>query len=312
MIHKVGEAIQKTKAFDIRFPKTPAEWKAASDGFKAISGIELEGAISAIDGILVRVREPAASEVCDPASYKSRKGFFGVNVQAACNADRLFTHLSCLTPGGTNDALAWRMSKLKNWIETNLPKKYFMLGDAAYHNTESMLSPYTNSGNYGEKEDSLNYFQSQCRIAIECAFGELVGRFQVLHRPLRGNLKFKCMIIRSAFKLHNFFKKIELEVIDNHGEITRYWLAGYRNRRLNSQITRRRKRKHRGGKDRVISVVRHDDEPTSWRDCLINNAPDRTMGNPSGPESTLRSTLRDHISNCGHKRPKHSKPTIMC
>ena len=58
--------------------------------------------------------------------------------------------------------------------------------DNAYVNTSFMATPFKGS-NSGVK-DAYNFYHSQLRINIECAFGMLVHRWGVLRKPLPVNI----------------------------------------------------------------------------------------------------------------------------
>ena len=52
-------------------------------------------------------------------------------------------------------------------------------------------------------EDSFNFHQSSQRIAIECAFGELVQRWGILWSPMRHDLDQIGLIVQGLMCLHN-------------------------------------------------------------------------------------------------------------
>ena len=60
---------------------------------------------------------------------------------------------------------------------------YCLFGDNAYVNSPYMCVPYRNVA-AGSNEDDFNFFQSQVRINIECAFGILVHRFGILRKAI--------------------------------------------------------------------------------------------------------------------------------
>ena len=77
------------------------------------------------------------------------------------------------------------------------------MGDSAYIMKSYLLVPY----NYAASkllEDACNFLQSNCRIRIECTFGELVMRFRIFWRELRYDLTKVGNIINAAALLHNF------------------------------------------------------------------------------------------------------------
>jgi hypothetical protein len=77
-------------------------------------------------------------------------------------------------------------------------------GDNAYVSTEFMATPY--KGSQQGCKDAYNFFQSQLRINIECAFGMLVHRWGVLHKPLPVNITVSkaTQLVRALCIFHNF------------------------------------------------------------------------------------------------------------
>ena len=74
-------------------------------------------------------------------------------------------------PGATSDYFAFVTSPLRYKLETPgfLAPGLVLFGDNAYVSNEYMVTPYRNVKS-GPK-DAFNFFQSQLRIRIECAFG---------------------------------------------------------------------------------------------------------------------------------------------
>ena len=69
-----------------------------------------------------------------------------------------------------------------------------------------MATPYANVGAFGEEQDSYNYYHSNLRIKIECAFGILVQRFGYLRRIAPRNHKIKKVIaiVACLCRVHNW------------------------------------------------------------------------------------------------------------
>ena len=66
------------------------------------------------------------------------------------------------------------------------------------------MTPYFKQSLRGHPEkDDFNFYQSRCRINVECAFGILVQRLGVLRRPLRNKLSLINEIVSVCIKLHN-------------------------------------------------------------------------------------------------------------
>ena len=62
--------------------------------------------------------------------------------------------------------------------------------------------PNTSSG----PKDAYNYYQSQVRINIECAFGILTNRWRILKSPLNANIPINRVnaLVSCLCKIHNF------------------------------------------------------------------------------------------------------------
>ena len=78
------------------------------------------------------------------------------------------------SPGSQNDRTAFKFSGFDKLLR-DLPPGYFILGDAAYPSSDCVLVPYPGKG-LPVSQDAYSYYQSQCRMAIEQAFGIMVGR----------------------------------------------------------------------------------------------------------------------------------------
>ena len=79
-----------------------------------------------------------------------------------------------------------------------------LFGDNAYVSTDFMVTPYKNVR--AGLKDNLNFYQSQVRISIECAFGKLVHRWAILRRALSSKMGVRKQIefTVALCKLHNF------------------------------------------------------------------------------------------------------------
>ena len=67
-----------------------------------------------------------------------------------------------------------------------------------------MCVPYRSAAP-GTPKDAFNFFQSQVRINIECAFGILVHRFGILRKPMLMNVEIRkiTLLVLVLCKLHN-------------------------------------------------------------------------------------------------------------
>ena len=133
-----------------------------------------------------------------------------MNVQALCSANHEILWLSVLTVGSTHDSTALNVTKLAEILKDPshplATSKLWLAGDDAYKGPAasmhgSMLVPYT--GHQDVMHDAFSFFQSRCRINIECTFGELVARWGILWRPMKCSLEHNTEIVQCICRLHN-------------------------------------------------------------------------------------------------------------
>ena len=110
-------------------------------------------------------------------------------------------------PASASDYLAFvTLSLYGQFTEgEGLPKGFCLYGDNGYVNHTYMAVPFPNTS-YGPR-GSYNYYHSQVRINIECAFGVLTNRWQILKSPLSSHLPIHCInaLVLCLCKLHNFW-----------------------------------------------------------------------------------------------------------
>mmetsp|Transcript_13665 Transcript_13665/g.16605 ORF Transcript_13665/g.16605 Transcript_13665/m.16605 type:complete len:247 (-) Transcript_13665:132-872(-) len=142
--------------------------------------------------------------------------------QAICDHKRRFLAISILYGAASSDLLAFEGSPLRVMLEKEgfLAPGLCIFGDNAYVNREFLATPYPNvSGN--KEKDAYNFFHSQLRINIECAFGILVSRWGFLKKkaPKKYSIAKIISTVSCLCSLHNF-------LIDNGNES--YALSSYR------------------------------------------------------------------------------------
>jgi hypothetical protein len=67
-----------------------------------------------------------------------------------------------------------------------------------------MMTPYSNAKLEGDPKDAYNFWHSNARIRIECAFGEMVMRWGIFWKAIRLGLTRTGKVINAAMLLHNF------------------------------------------------------------------------------------------------------------
>ena len=113
--------------------------------------------------------------------------------------------MSRVMPGSTSDILAFESSTIYHELEGGLLAPGLCLfGDNAYINSSFMATPFSNIS--GGSKDAYNFYHSQLRINIECAFGRFVHRWSILRAPMPMNItvpKTTAIDIAMA-NLHNY------------------------------------------------------------------------------------------------------------
>jgi len=190
---------------NIHFPSTPAEFAAESERFSRGGRNPLRGCVSAIDGIALRIRRPCVSEVPNPSSYWTRKGFLAINVQVAVGGEYRVHFLSTMTAGSCHDSTAFFASGLAELLarDDGLPRGYWVAGEDAYIAGERLLTPWPGT-NLPWDKDSYNYYHSSSRTFVEQVCGQVVGWWRILWRSVRFSVSRASLILRVCVRLHNF------------------------------------------------------------------------------------------------------------
>jgi DDE superfamily endonuclease len=207
----VVDAINACDDLKFQYPSEHDEQQKIANGFAVTSRGIFNCCAGAIDGILIWIERPSGhhceiSECAAKKFYCGRKKKFGLNMQATCDHNKKFLDIYLGHPASTSDYLAFSSSPLYCKLE----QKGFMkpglciFGDNAYVNTLYMATPYK-SVRDGAK-DAYNFFHSNCRITIECAFGMLVHRWGILCKPMSTKLPIAKVtsMVRALCRLHNF------------------------------------------------------------------------------------------------------------
>lgn len=191
---------------------------ALKSGFKKRSYGYLDGCIGALDGLLLPIISPTNLPEDGARKYYTRKNFYAWNVQAVCDADCRFTHVSMLCVGSTHDSFAWAQDRLAQRIEEGgdlyhrlVMEDLWIAGDEAYSAAHTLATPWTSRSCQTPETRAArlayNYYHSSARITIERAFGQLTKRYLLLKRPYTGemagtdNAPGLWLILRTCMKL---------------------------------------------------------------------------------------------------------------
>lgn len=210
-VWNVVDAIHKSPELDIVFPETHDAQMQCAQGFKAKSQIDIDCCVGAIDGMLVWLNKPNTNDQqvigFGPTKFFcGRKMKYGLNMMGVCDSKRRFIWVEVNMPGAASDFYAFDESYLKTKLDAEgfLRPGLCLFGDNAYVNSSRMCTPWRNVSK-GPK-DAMNFYHSQLRINIECAFGILVHRWGMLRKPMPVNMsvgKISSLVL-ALCKLHNF------------------------------------------------------------------------------------------------------------
>ena len=207
----VVDAINETPSLDIEFPANHDKQQQLADEFASKSKADITQCCAAVDGMLIWTHMP--TEKMDdlgvgPAKfYDGRKKKFGLTMQGTCDARKRFLDIYIAHPGSAGDFTVWLDCPLRRYqleLEGFLKEGLVLFGDNAYINTPYMVTPF--KGNTTDAQDAYNFYHSQLRIHIECAFGMLVHRWGCLRKPMPmhfGTHKISRLVLAMC-KLHNF------------------------------------------------------------------------------------------------------------
>jgi hypothetical protein len=206
----VVEAVNSYDEFVIEYPASETAQLKIAREFQNVSEVQFSNCAGAIDGILIWIIKPLEEDAINAGCgrrkfFCGRKGKFGLNCQAVSDVRGRILDLSIGLPGASSDCIAFEGSSLYERLEGGLLKNGLILfGDNAYLNTRYMATPYPNVSS-GSKDD-YNFFQSQLRIRVECAFGQLVTKWGILRSaiPLNITIVKTVALVSCLARLHNF------------------------------------------------------------------------------------------------------------
>lgn len=146
---------------------------------------------------------------------------------------------------------------------------YFIIADDAFSLDKHLMKPFNRSQNLSIVQEIFNYRISRARLTVECAFGRLVSRFRIFHRPIEVKLCTVDSIIKVCSVLHNFLTipKQSTDILENlqpdqlpntiSDALQETWTHRYKNAsRIRDQISQ--------------YCVRGGDVPFQW-DKIVNN-----------------------------------------
>ncbi|XP_026819313.1 uncharacterized protein LOC113557976 [Rhopalosiphum maidis] len=175
-------------------PPTTEHWIKAAKAFEELWNFP--NCLGAIDGKHISIQCPpnAGSE------YYNHKGFHSIVLQAVVDANAKFIASKKIDPK----------------INDEFP--FVFVGDEAYPLQTNLMRPFPRKNLTNEKR-IFNYRLSRARRIVECAFGILVKRFNVLENKMLVFPEKATIITKACYILHNIIMDKEGASSEIHDEL---------------------------------------------------------------------------------------------
>ena len=199
-------ALITVKGNFIKFPSTLQEKKNSIDSFAGRSS--LPNVIAAIDGTHIRIKAPKENQ----EDYFSRYHQYDVVCQGVVDGHTRFLDIVAGFPGSMHDSRVLRNTKISRFLNEgfSVPQvkvngksvSPYLVGNSAYPLMTTILKPFSDSTT-DSAEKKFNIELSRAHVAVECAFGVLKSRFQILMKKIDDTLERSNQIIVACCVLHN-------------------------------------------------------------------------------------------------------------
>jgi hypothetical protein len=212
IIKRVSEAIASLRPNYINMYENVEEMNRSAEKMYHIA--RFPRVIGATDCTLIKIQSPGGN---DAEIYRTRKNFFGINVQTVSDKDLYIRDIVARWPGSSHDQTIFNNSSLKQKFEDGTFGSFMLVGDSGYQ-----LKPYLMTKLQRVQtaaENLYNESQIRTRNVVERQYGVWKRRFPVLQIGMRLKIATVLNIIVATAVLHN------LALIENE-EIPEEWLEG--------------------------------------------------------------------------------------
>ena len=173
--------------------------------------------LGAIDGKHIRIKAPPHSG----SDFFNYKKFHSIVLLAVVDAHSRFIYVDVGGNGRASDTVVYKNCSLYQALTSgklNLPADkplkgqilktpYFFIGDDIFGLSRHMMKAYNRNANLSVSQEALSYRLSRARMTVEMAFGRLVSRFRIFHRPIEISVDTCDLLVKSCCILHNFLTK---------------------------------------------------------------------------------------------------------
>ena len=204
----------------IKLPSTPHEMTELVHGME--NRYRFPQGFGCMDGTHIHISQPAES----PHDYWSYKQKYTLNCQAVCDWRGRFIDCEVKWPGSVHDGRVFANSRINKLLQRQkMPMMYkellpghdkipvTLLGDPAYPLLPYCMKEYPNP--HTNEEVIFNNMLRSARNPIECAFGRLKVRWQILNKRMDIGLMNIPSIIYSCFVLHNICETLDGNNVDD-------------------------------------------------------------------------------------------------
>jgi DDE superfamily endonuclease len=136
--------------------------------------------IGVVDGTLFPLGNDPRSE--DAPDYHGRKFLYSMSTIIVNDDTKRMRHYLAGFPGSTHDNRIYSNTELFNYPDKYFGDNYFVLGDSAFENTNTMVTSFEKLSreSLSKEKEGFNTYVGRLRITSEHTIGMLEGRFQFL------------------------------------------------------------------------------------------------------------------------------------
>ncbi|KAJ8980659.1 hypothetical protein NQ317_017585, partial [Molorchus minor] len=196
IVKRVTDALLTLLPNYIKSPQNIDEQRQCQQKFYLIRNFPR--VLGAIDCTHVRIASPGGDNA---ETYRNRKGYFSLNVQAVCDSNNKITDIVARWPGSSHDSHIFRNSAIKVRFERGEFGDAILLGDSGYPLTNYLMTPIANP--HTRAEELYNHSHVATRTIIERTFGIWKRRFPILSTGIRCKIALAQKIIVVTAILHN-------------------------------------------------------------------------------------------------------------